>query len=154
MKLLKGRKVGDKLTIPLLKAWSRGWHDTNIKKVNENFEREMAKKKKLNIPDPDPHQYGQIILDQLGESTIAGFPFFKITGIKDFVLLGEDTVMFKNLPKNPNKITNVTVVYDIGKDLYRVHFFEKNQSTIPTKSFDDVFVDQLPEIIGNELGIR
>lgn len=95
----------------------------------------------------------ETILEQLKQSRVNGFPFFAYTGIKGFVLMGNDSLMLKNIPRNPNKITNVTVAYDAGQDLYNVYLFQKNQATIPHKQYDGIFCDQLAEIIARDMGV-
>lgn len=94
------------------------------------------------------------IIEQLRQSRVNGFPFFNYTGIQDFTMEGEDTLMFKNIPRNPNGITNVVIVYDFGQDLYRLHTFQKDQRTIPKNSYDGVFFDQMADLIVEEMGVR
>lgn len=102
----------------------------------------------------DPHQIPQTILDQLGASKVNGFPFFKFTGIKGFVLEGNDTLQLKNIPKNPNDISIIRVRYDEGQDLYNINF-QKGQfpRNMPFKDVGGVFFDQMAEIIAREMGV-
>lgn len=96
----------------------------------------------------------ETILNQLKASKVNGFPFFAYTGIKSFTMEGEDTLMLKNIPSNPNGITNVVIVYDYGRDSYRVHTFKKNQRTIPSNSYEDIYFDALSSIIVDEMGVN
>ncbi len=93
------------------------------------------------------------IVDQLRASKVNGFPFFAYTGIKDFVMEGEDTIMFKKIPRNPSHITNVVIIYDFGRDSYRIHLFQKHQRTIPYASFEDIYFDQMAHLIAEKMGV-
>lgn len=95
----------------------------------------------------------EIILDQLKQSRIHGFPFFAYTGIKEFNLEGEDTLYLKKIPTNPNKITGVQVVYNKGADTYKLYTFQKNQRVIAKGEYPEIYVDQLARIITKELGV-
>jgi len=212
MKLLEGKKVGDALTLPQLKAYIEGFHNAEMKleraekktaldfikrhpnatidnlsestdigdpdrivallelfgKVEENFDPKdklkefpqyrikEAEKEEPPFPQPpdedDPHIYGQTALDTLSASKVNGFPFFAYTGIKDFVLFGENQVFFNKIPKNPNNIERVVVTYDIGQDLYNVSLFTKN-NPMPQRH-DGIFFDQLADVIVDGMGVR
>jgi hypothetical protein len=102
----------------------------------------------------DPHQIPQTALNQLLASKVNGFPFFKFTGIKGFLLEGNDTLTLKDIPRNPNRIKRVKVVFDQGQDLYNLVFFkEKNNISFVSKRENGVFFDQMAEIIAREMGV-
>lgn len=94
-----------------------------------------------------------IILDQLKSSKINGFPFFAYTGIKDFVMEGEDTLSLTKIPKNPKNVTRVSVVYDYGTDTYNVYIMENNAGMIGTEPKTDIYVDQLADTIAQGMGV-
>jgi hypothetical protein len=136
-----------------------------VKQTTEERKQETAKAKgkfafKKDIKDVDelgtgdPHQIPQTILDQLGASKVNGFPFFKLTGIKGFVLEGNDTLQLREIPKNPKDVSIVRIRYDEGQDLYNINFqtgqFPRNQ---PFKDVGGVFFDQMAEIIAREMGV-
>lgn len=121
---------------------------------------EVAEKKEKPLPkekegtSEDPHQIPQTALTQLEQSKVNGFPFFKFTGIKGFLLLGNDTLQLKDIPRNPNGITRVSIIFDKGQDLYNLLFFKKrNKIMIPSKRIDGIFFDQMAEIIAREMGV-
>ncbi len=92
------------------------------------------------------------ILSQLKQSRVNGFPFFAYTGIKEFVLLGEDTLYLKKVPGNPGHITGIQIKYIY--DTYHISLFQKHQATIPHKEFDDIYADQMVDLIISEMKIR
>lgn len=96
----------------------------------------------------------EIILDQLKQSKVNGFPFFAYTGINDYNLEGNEILYLKNLPKNPNEITSVQITYDSGMDVYKLATFQKNQRTIPKQEYPEIYFDQLAEIIVKEMGVN
>ena len=70
-------------------------------------------------------------------------------------MLGNESVRFNDIPKNPKKISNVQVSYDYGSDTYNVYFetgkFPKNKRI---KGYSDVYVDQLSDLISSEMGVK
>jgi len=105
--------------------------------------------------DDDPHVIPQTIFDQLQASKVNGFPFFAYTGIKGFTMMGNDTLMLKDIPRNPNHISSVTVQYDEGRDLYNLIFHKgKFPKNVPVKELDGIFFDQLSDIIVDTMGVR
>ena len=121
-----------------MEEYNRGWHRGNVER-NEQEKQEIPK----------------TILEQLKQSRVGGFPFFNYTGINDYVLVGNEAVMLKNIPKNPNKITGVDIYYDRGRDAYNIYFekgiFPRNQRV---KGYKEVYVDQMAEIIVKEMGVQ
>ena len=96
----------------------------------------------------------ETILDQLMQSKIHRFPFFAYTGIKGFVMMGNEALKLKDIPRNPNKITGIDIYYDAGHDAYNVYFekgvFPKNYRF---KGYSEVYFDQLAECITKEMGV-
>ena len=74
----------------------------------------------------DPHQIPQGMLDELYQSKIRGFPFFAYTGIREFVMIGNDSLMLKQIPPNPNKISAIQINYNKGADGWTIDYFVGN----------------------------
>lgn len=108
--------------------------------------------KELN-KERDPHEGGQAVLDTLFASNIKGKPFFVASGIKDFVLFGENEVMFNKIPKNPNHIAKITVLVDRGSDSFTARFYHKDEF-LPALEEKELYVDQLAPALANGLGIE
>ena len=143
--LLKEKKIEIDEAQPILKSWLSGWDTSNIK--DEPI-------KTTETGTGDPHEIPQIILDQLNESRVNGFPFFKYTGIKGFVMIGNEQLMLKQIPKNPNHISSITIAYNDGEDLYDLLLQKgKFPRNLPVKRVTGVFFDQLAEIIAREMGV-
>jgi len=96
------------------------------------------------------HEVPEIILEQLQASRVNGFPFFAYTGIKKYILYGNEELIL-HLPTNPSKYTSLSVVYDRGQDLYDIIF---KQSGLPIKKIQGIYCDQMAEIIIREMGIN
>jgi len=103
--------------------------------------------------EKNPHEIPEIILDQLIQSKVNGFPFFAYTGIKQYNLEGEDTLYLKNVPSNPNHITSIQVVYDFGMDVYKLYTFQKNQRDVPFTKYAEVYFDELAQKIAKDMGV-
>ena len=92
-------------------------------------------------------QYGKIILDQVQQMKINGFPLLAYLGGKSFVY--SDDSLHLHFAKN----YRVDIYYDLGQDLYNIHItkgkFPKDKLL---NVINGVFVDQLAEIIHKELG--
>lgn len=102
----------------------------------------------MNTQQEQVFEVAETILEQLKQSKVNGFPFFAYTGINDFVML-EDELMLK-ARKNAKGYESVSVVYDYGQDLYNIVF---RKCSVPLKTIEGVFFDQMAEIIARELGI-
>ena len=89
------------------------------------------------------------ILRQLEVSKINGFPFFSYTGIKEYLMYGNEELWLKKIPKNPKGIEVVKVIYDLT-DTYKVIF----QGKTKRYGFSDVYVDQLADLIVREMGVK
>lgn len=94
----------------------------------------------------------ETILEQLKISKIHGFPFFAYTGIKSFVVIGDETLSLVKIPKNPNWITEISIFYDYDRDTYIVSFFEDHKEET-NKEFQDIYCDGLSEVIAREMGV-
>jgi len=103
--------------------------------------------------EKEDHEIPQIILDQLKNSKVHGFPFFAYTGIKGFTMVGNESLMLVKIPRNPKSVTNITISYDETQDLYNLYLFRKHQSTIPQAEYQGLFFDQLVEIITKSMGV-
>lgn len=92
-------------------------------------------------------EVANIILQQLG-----GAQFIAMTGAK-FLVGGENRLSFRIGSGAKDKITNVTITLDIGRDTYRMDFFRiKNKMPVVVKSIDDVYCDQLQDIFEETTG--
>ncbi len=148
--LLKGTKVGEGSA--LLKAWIRGYDNQRIKRVND-INRGSDLVKLLPEKDQDDREkFNVTIIDQLNASRVNGFPFFAYTGLKKFVLIGNDTVQFNKVPRNPKDIEKIVIKYDQGQDLYNIILFKRNDPT--PINFDGIFFDQLADVIVDGMGVR
>ena len=93
------------------------------------------------------------ILEQLTASKVRGFAFFAYTGIKKFVVVGEDEIRFE-CPKNPGKIKVLAVKYIGGSDMYTVLSLKnKNGIAHVSKTQEDVYCDGLAEIMVSEMKV-
>ena len=99
----------------------------------------------------------EIILDQLKQSKIHGFPFFAYTGIKSFVMAGDNNdgnpQLKLDCPKNPNQITHLWITYIRGLDVYAVSFHRDNNNFDTPAQHGEVYCDQLAEIITEQMGV-
>lgn len=93
----------------------------------------------------------QIINDQLDASTVNGFPFFPYTGIKKVIHSGKDTLKLSKIPKNPNKLTAVNVVYNFGMDTYTIETYMKKD--VIYESIDDVHCGEMAMMIAQKMGV-
>jgi len=102
----------------------------------------------------------ETILEQLKASKVNGFPFFAYTGIKNFVMAGdnpEDNPQLKlDCPSNPNHVSHIWITYKRGADVYELAFCKNNNNfdlTHEEGKFSEVYCDQLAEIIVREMGV-
>jgi hypothetical protein len=137
---------------------SKGFKEIQSKAVkvyHKDYSRVDAKPEPVASEPEKTQEIPETILEQLKHSRVNGFPFFNYTGINDYVMLGNEAVMLKNIPRNPNKISGVQVSYDHGSDTYNVYFetgkFPRNKRT---KGYSDVYVDQLADLISSEMGVK
>ena len=90
-------------------------------------------KKPLNPKDygtsKDKHQIPQHMLDELFQTKVRGFPFFAYTGIKDYLLMGNDSLMLTPLPSNPNKISAIEIIYRPDHDAFTIAYYIGNKRT-------------------------
>lgn len=100
----------------------------------------------------DPHEGGQAVLDTLSGSKVNGVPFFKLSGIRNFVLYGENEIFFNKIPKNPNRVEKIHVKVDRGADAFDASFFLKNTFE-PALVEKGLYVDQLAPALANGLGL-
>lgn len=92
-------------------------------------------------------EVAEIILEQLQESRVNGFPFFAYMGIKKYVLMENELLL--RMPAD-SKFNKVEVVYDVGQDLYNIIFFIQS---VLVKRVDGVTFDVMAEIIAREAGV-
>ena len=92
------------------------------------------------------------IIEQLKASRVNGFPFFAYTGIRDFVMMGE-TELKLSCPRNPGHVKYFVVAYIRGSDTYRLSFYKKGDF-VPFSIVDDVYFDQLSDLIVREMKVK
>lgn len=127
-----------------------------------DFRKKIAKKKRIAKSQKsdlkpkdygtskDPHQIPQGMLDELYQSKIRGFPFFSYTGIREFVMMGNDSLMLKKIPPNPTGITAIQINYDKGADGFTMVYFVGNKRVANPEV---LFVGDLAENIVQKMGI-
>jgi len=132
-----------------------------------DFRKAITKTKKSNLPqrittkpkavDPkdygtskDTHQIPQGMLDELLQSKVRGFPFFAYTGIKDYLLMGNDSLLLKPIPPNPTGITAIQINYNKGADGFTMVFFVGNNRVANPEI---LYVGDLAENIVQKMGI-
>jgi len=98
----------------------------------------------------DPHQIPQGMLDELYQSKIRGFPFFAYTGIREFVMMGNDSLMLKEIPPNPNKISAIQINYNKGADGFTIDYFVGNSRVANPQI---LYVGDLAPAIVDKMGI-
>jgi hypothetical protein len=106
----------------------------------------------------------EAILKELRISKVNGFPFVAYTGIKDFVFMGggknlngevlhDYELLLQKIPKNPNNVQKIQIVYEYGLDTYKI-LVTKKGDLLPSKTIQDVYVGTLAQIIVNEMGVN
>ena len=96
-------------------------------------------------------QVAEIIMSQLKQSKVNGFPFFNYSGAKDFV--GAENFLQFSIP-NKKRVAKIRIVLD-AQDLYNLEFYKKKGfEMIKSKSVDGIFADQMVDIIVKEVGIN
>ena len=132
-----------------------------------DFRKAIAKTKKSELPkrkttklkavDPkdygtskDIHQIPQGMLDELFQSKVRGFPFFSYTGIRDYLLMGNDSLMLKPIPPNPNQISAIQINYDKGADGFHIVFYKGNDRIETTET---LYVGDLADAIVQKMGV-
>lgn len=93
------------------------------------------------------------ILQQLG-----GNRFIVMTGSKEFIDMGNGLRM--NLAKNKTSANRLDIVYDEGKDLYRMRFFRRtfSKKTFEVKvrditNYEEVYCDMLESVFTEVTGL-
>ena len=118
---------------------------------NYMYRKQLYNNMKTQTQQQEITTYASEIFEQLKASKIHGFPFFAYTGIK--VSEFSDESLYLKLPKNPSEFKSILVTYDIGSDTYIVSFYTDD---VPLKSKDrheDIYFDQLAELIVRETGV-
>ena len=92
-------------------------------------------------------------LTTLNQSKINGFPFFAYAG-KPKNIFSDDKggIILAGMKRNPNQIGKVHIKYDEGRDTYSVDFTTNRGKE--KGSLDDIYFDQLSDIIIDKMGIR
>lgn len=85
------------------------------------------------------------IFSQLSASKVNGFPFFAYSGIKAQIF--SDTELYLKCPRNPGKVTNVLVSYNMGSDTYTV-------LVNGSERLEDIYADGLADIIIGKMGVN
>ena len=98
----------------------------------------------------DTHQIPQGMLDELFQSKVRGFPFFAYTGIKDYLLMGNDSLMLNPLPPNPNKISAIQINYDKGADGFTIDYYVGNNRVADPQI---LYVGDLADAIVQKMGV-
>ena len=129
------------------------------KAISKTKKSELPKRKttKLKAVDPkdygtskDIHQIPQGMLDELFQSKVRGFPFFSYTGIRDYLLMGNDSLMLKPIPPNPNQISAIQINYDKGADGFHIVFYKGNDRVETTET---LYVGDLADTIVQKMGV-
>lgn len=95
----------------------------------------------------NPKFVATTILHQLG-----GNRFIAMTEAKN-IAFDENSLFFK-IGKNNKKINTVSIIYDYGKDLYKIKFQIITPKIFKTISeFEDVFFTDLKTIFEKETGL-
>ena len=132
-----------------------------------DFRKAITKTKKSELPqrittkpkavDPkdygtskDIHQIPQHMLDELLQSKVRGFPFFSYTGINDYLLMGNDSLMLKPIPPNKGGITAILINYNKGEDGFNIVFYKGND---PVETTGTLYVGSLADTIIQKMGI-
>ena len=85
-----------------------------------------------------------IIIDQLKGSSVNGFSFFPYTGIK--IQKQDDNSVSLKAPGNPGNVSNITILYDYGQDLYNI--------TIDGNTTKGKYAGDMVNFIIDEMGVR
>ena len=119
----------------------KGW-DVEISQTNY--------KKKVDVKPADIHEIPQGMLDELLQSKVRGFPFFSYTGIKDYLLMGNDSLMLSPVPPNPNKISAIQINYNQGADAFNLVAYRGNDRISTSQ---DLYVGDLADSIVKIMGV-
>ena len=137
-----------------MKGWDVEITGTSYAKKSELPQRIPTKPKAVDPKDygtsKDIHQIPQGMLDELYQSKVRGFPFFVYTGIKDYLLMGNDSLMLKDIPPNPNKISAIQINYDKGADGFHIVFYRGNDRLETTET---LYVGDLADTIVQKMGV-
>jgi len=129
---------------------------TKTKKSKSNLPQRITTKpmavdpKDCIIIEKDIHQIPQNMLDELLQSKVRGFPFFSYTGIKDYLLMGNDSLMLNPLPPNPNKISAIQINYDKGADGFTIDYYVGNNRVADPQI---LYVGDLADAIVQKMGV-
>ena len=128
---------------------------TKTKKSKSNLPQRITTKPKAVDPkdygtSKDIHQIPQDMLDELLQSKVRGFPFFSYTGIKDYLLMGNDSLMLNPLPPNPNKISAIQINYDKGADGFTIDYYVGNNRVADPQI---LYVGDLADAIVQKMGV-
>ncbi len=119
--------------------------------------------KPTRAPEPEPtesekdkefyKQRSKDTLTTLNQSTVNGFPFFAYAGRPKYLMEdGKGGIVMAGMKRNPNSIGKVHIKYDEGRDTYSIDFMSNRGKE--KGSLDDVYFDQLTDIIVDKMGIR
>ena len=104
--------------------------------------------------DKSEQQIPKDMLNELYQSKVRGFPFFKYTGIKEYVMLGNDTLALTKIPSNPNRVTSIQIIYNKIEDGFNISY-QVGKNRRNTKRVDCVFfVGDLADIIVKIMGVE
>ena len=129
------------------------------KAISKTKKTELPKRKTTKPKAVDPQDYGtskdihqipQHMLDELLQSKVRGFPFFAYTGIKDYLLMGNDSLMLKPIPPNPTGITAILINYNKGADGFNLVYYVGNQAVANPET---LYVGDLADAIVQKMGI-
>ena len=127
---------------------------TSYAKKSELPQRMPTKPKAVDPKDygtsKDIHQIPQGMLDELYQSKVRGFPFFAYTGIKDYLLMGNDSLMLKPIPPNPNQISAIQINYDKGADGFTIDYYVGNNRVANSEI---LYVGDLADAIVQKMGV-
>ena len=137
-----------------MKGWDVEITGTSYAKKSELPQRIPTKPKAVDPKDygtsKDIHQIPQGMLDELYQSKVRGFPFFVYTGIKDYLLMGNDSLMLKDIPPNPNKISAIQINYDKGADGFTIDYYVGNSLVVNPEI---LYVGDLADAIVQKMGV-
>ena len=153
-KFKKAKRTSRTVKTGKMKGWDVEITGTSYAKKSELPQRITTKPKAVDPKDygtsKDIHQIPQDMLDELLQSKVRGFPFFSYTGIKDYLLMGNDSLMLNPLPPNPNKISAIQINYDKGADGFTIDYYVGNNRVADPQI---LYVGDLADAIVQKMGV-
>jgi len=155
-KFKKAKRTSRTVKTGKMKGWDVEITGTSYAKKSKPYlpQRITTKPKAVDPKDygtsKDIHQIPQGMLDELLQSKVRGFPFFSYTGIKDYLLMGNDALMLKPIPPNRGGVTAILVNYNKGADSFHIVYYMEND---PIETTGELYVGDLSDNIIHKMGI-